>query len=440
MPTVIELLCKTGTMLGMKPTAHRTETHGIVVDSIAAPHRSLRIACVTETYPPEVNGVATTMARFVEGLHRRNHDVQLIRPRQATSQAAEQQPGFHEVLMRGLPIPKYPNLRMGVPSKRALVKLWSTHRPDVVHIATEGPLGWSALQAALHLKLPVCSDFRTNFHAYSKHYGVGWLHRPIMAYLRKFHNRTQATMVPTEALRRDLETAGFKHVTVVKRGVDTERFHPGFRNEELRRSWGVAPDDLVVGCVGRLAAEKNLATLSEAFEAIRRFDPRTKLVLVGEGPLRAELQARWPDAVFAGQQVGNALSEHYASLDLFLFPSLTETFGNVTPEAMASGLPVVAFNYAAASLIIQPGHNGVLVPMGDNNAYVREAVGIAADRAHRAAMGQAAREAALRLNWDGVIARFETVLLQVIQDADTPLAQDTSRRSPSAHPLATSID
>ena len=392
-----------------------SETEGIVVDSFAAARRSLRIACVTETYPPEVNGVASTMARFVEGLHRRNHDVQLIRPRQAASQAAEAQPRFHEVLMRGLPIPKYPNLRMGVPSKRALVKLWSTHRPDVVHIATEGPLGWSALQAALHLKLPVCSDFRTNFHAYSKHYGVGWLHRPIMAYLRKFHNRTQATMVPTEALRRDLEAAGFRHVNVVKRGVDTSSFNPAHRSEALRAQWGAAPTDLVVGYVGRLAQEKNLAVLTQAFDAIRRAVPRAKLVMVGDGPQRAELQARWPDAVFAGQRIGNDLSAHYASVDLFLFPSITETFGNVTPEAMASGLPVVAFDYAAAAQIIQHGISGRLVPFGDGEAFVREALTLANDRAQRAAMGPAAREAAARLTWDSIVARFETVLLGVME-------------------------
>jgi glycosyltransferase involved in cell wall biosynthesis len=416
----------------MKPIAHRTDSPGIVVDSIAAPRRSLRIACVTETYPPEVNGVASTMARFVEGLHRRNHDVQLIRPRQGALQTAEQQPGFHEVLMRGLPIPKYPNLRMGVPSKRALVRLWSTHRPDVVHIATEGPLGWSALQAALHLKLPVCSDFRTNFHAYSKHYGVGWLHRPIMAYLRKFHNRTQCTLVPTEALRRDLQAAGFRHVSVVKRGVDTERFNPSLRSDDLRRSWGAAPDDLVVGCVGRLAAEKNLGLLSDAFEAIRRVDARARLVIVGEGPLRGELQARWPDAVFAGQQIGPALSAHYASLDLFLFPSLTETFGNVTPEAMASGLPVVAFNYAAASQIIEDGHSGALVAMGDADAFIREAVGVASHPARRAAIGRAAREAARRLGWDEVIARFEGVLLQVMRNAGEGTPTPMGAAVPSA--------
>ncbi|HEV8691766.1 MAG TPA: glycosyltransferase family 1 protein [Ideonella sp.] len=411
----------------MKPSTNDSE--GIVVDSFAAARRSLRIACVTETYPPEVNGVASTMARFVEGLHRRNHDVQLIRPRQAASQSAEAQPRFgettprfgettprfHEVLMRGLPIPKYPNLRMGVPSKRSLVKLWSTHRPDVVHIATEGPLGYSALQAALHLKLPVCSDFRTNFHAYSKHYGVGWLHRPIMAYLRKFHNRTQATMVPTEALRRDLEAAGFRHVTVVKRGVDTGSFGPAYRSEALRAQWGAAPTDLVVGYVGRLAQEKNLAVLTQAFEAIRRADPRAKLVMVGDGPQRAELQARWPEAVFAGQRVGAELSAHYASFDLFLFPSITETFGNVTPEAMASGLPVVAFDYAAAAQIIQHGVNGRLVPFGDAQAFVAESLALASDSAQRAAMGPAAREAAARLTWDSIVARFETVLLSVME-------------------------
>ena len=167
------------------------------VQSYPAERRSLRIALVTETYPPEVNGVATTLARVVEGLHRRGHELQLVRPRQKAVPPGPLTPRLDEVLMRGLPIPRYPHLRMGLPSKRALVKLWSMARPDVVHVATEGPLGWSALQAARHLHLPVTSDFRTNFHAYSRHYGIGWLNKPIMAYLRKFHNLAACTMVPT---------------------------------------------------------------------------------------------------------------------------------------------------------------------------------------------------------------------------------------------------
>ena len=168
----------------------------IEVDELPAARRSLRIALVTETYPPEVNGVSLTLQRVVEGLRARHHDIQLIRPRQTGDDTGLRQERFHEVLMRGMPIPRYPDLKMGVPSKKALVALWSLHRPDLVHIATEGPLGWSALQAARRLKLPVCSDFRTNFHAYSRHYGIAWLYRPIMAYLRKFHNRTgQSSMV-----------------------------------------------------------------------------------------------------------------------------------------------------------------------------------------------------------------------------------------------------
>ena len=236
----------------------------IVVDKYPALQRSLRVACVTETYPPEINGVALTLAHVVEGLHRRHHAVELIRPRQDRLEVAGQVHGFHEVLMRGMPIPRYPNLRMGLPAKGALVQRWSQHRPDVVHIATEGPLGWSALRAARQLRLPVTSDFRTNFHAYSKHYGMGWLHKPIMAYLRKFHNHTQCTMVPTEALRRDLERDGFRHVTVVSRGVDTALFSPSRRSQALREAWGAGSDDLVVVCVGRLAPEKNLATLVSA--------------------------------------------------------------------------------------------------------------------------------------------------------------------------------
>ncbi|MGM9489886.1 glycosyltransferase family 4 protein [Ideonella sp. YS5] len=405
--------------------------HPFTVESLAAPRRSLRIACVTETYPPEVNGVAGTLARMIQGLQQRNHEIQLIRPRQNAGQSAESTPGFHEVLMRGLPVPRYSSLRMGMPSKRSLVQLWATHRPDVVHIATEGPLGWSALNAALHLKLPVCSDFRTNFHAYSRHYGIGWLHRPIMAYLRKFHNRTLRTMVPTEALRRDLEQAGFRRLAVVRRGVDTSQFDPAHRSHELRRAWGCAPDDLVVGCVGRLAQEKNLGLLSAAFAAIRQVVPRARLVLVGEGPMRAELQSRWPDAHFAGQQTEAALSAHYASMDLFLFPSLTETFGNVTPEAMASGLPVVAFDYAAAAQIIFNGRSGALVPFGREPAFIEQAVGLARTREARQAMGAAAREAATQLGWDSVVARLEWILTEAIsQPAD--LREPTLRAAPSS--------
>ena len=300
--------------------------HPIVVDEFPALRRSLRVSIVTETYPPEVNGVARTLACVVEGLRERNHEIQLIRPNQSKAETRGEQASddvlFHEVLMRGLPIPRYPHLRMGLTSKKTLVSLWARRRPDVVHIATEGPMGWSALQAAVQLKLPVCSDFRTNFHAYSKHYGMGWLHKPIMAYLRKFHNQTGCTMLPDAKLSRTLADYGFKHLEVVARGVDTRLFNPLRRSQELRRSWGAGPNDLVLMHVGRLAAEKNLEVLARAFEALLQQQPQARLVLVGDGPAAAELKARLPRTHFAGMRHGDDLAAHYASGDLFVFPSL----------------------------------------------------------------------------------------------------------------------
>jgi glycosyltransferase involved in cell wall biosynthesis len=388
----------------------------IEVDSLPAARRSRRIAVVTETYPPEVNGVAMSMARVVEGLQRRDHDVQLVRPRQKTHDATGGATRFEQFLTGGWPIPSYPNLRMGAPSKRSLVKLWSLRRPDVVHIATEGPLGWSALHAALHLKLPVTSDFRTNFHAYGKHYRLGWLSRPIVAYLRKFHNRAHCTMVPTEALRQQLATDGFERLVVVSRGVDTLLFHPGRRSDELRRQWGARDSTTVLTVVGRLAPEKNLEAVAEAYATLRATGCDARLVFVGDGPMRAHLQARCPDAVFAGQRRGIDLATHYASADLFLFPSLTETFGNVTLEAMASGLPVVAFDSAAAGQFIRPGQNGWLAGDQEVASFVRGAVGVALDAPRRVALGQAARQTVLGYDWDSIVARFESVLVAAIDE------------------------
>ena len=394
-----------------------------VVDELPASRRSLRLAVVTETYPPEVNGVAMTVARLVQGLQQRGHDLQLVRPRQPAVDAGDVADAdnsgdavtrFHEVLMRGLPIPRYPQLKMGLPARRALVALWARRRPDLVHIATEGPLGWSALQAANHLRLPVTSDFRTNFHAYSKHYGVGWLHKPIMAYLRKFHNRTHCTMVPTEALRRELADMGFAGVSVVGRGVDAAQFAPARRSTTLRAAWGAGPDTLVVVCVGRLAPEKNLGLLVDAFEAMRAVRPDSLLLLVGDGPARRELQARCPAAVFAGTRSGLDLAAHYASADVFVFPSTTETFGNVTPEAMASGLPVVAYDYAAAARLVRSGENGLLAPLDDAAAFVRQAEALAMDPACARAMGVQARQTGLLQQWEGIVGQVEGLMKRAL--------------------------
>jgi len=391
-----------------------TEAVDIEVDTYLPARRSLRVAVVTETYPPEINGVAATIARAVEGLHERGHEMQLVRLRQDKADQAAQEDRYAEVLMRGLPIPRYPQLKMGLPSKRALLRLWSTHRPDVVHIVTEGPLGWSALQTARQLRLPTVSDFRTNFHAYSRHYGVAWLRNPIMGYLRKFHNRTSCTMVPTEGLRSELLASGFQSLRVVSRGVDTRLFHPSRRSAALRQQWGAGPSDMVVLCVGRLAAEKNLNTLLMAFEGMRAIDPAVRLVLVGDGPERANLQRRCPSAMFAGLRRGEDLAAHYASADLFVFPSVTETFGNVLTEAMASGLAAVAFDYAAARQVLRHGDNGLLVHYEDQAAFCAAAQRLAGQLGWVRAMGAQARETACRLDWGRIVEQIEDVYVKAI--------------------------
>jgi glycosyltransferase involved in cell wall biosynthesis len=391
--------------------------------------RSLRLAVVTETYPPELNGVANTAARFVEELRVLGHQVQLVRPRQSESETVRGEAGFEQFLVRGLAIPRYPDLKLGLPAKRSLERLWTFRRPDVVHVVTEGPLGWSALQAAAKLKLPVVSDFRTNFHAYSQHYGVGWLKKPILAYLRKFHNRTLCTLVPTDALRADLAATGFKRVKVIGRGVDTRKFDPSLREDALRASWGAGPGDPVVLYVGRLAAEKNLDTLVGAYKEVRQRAPSAKLVLVGDGPQRKALQKQLPEATFAGVRSGRDLARHFASGDLFLFPSLTETYGNVTLEAMASGLAVVAFNYAAAANAIAHGENGVLVSYGDSMKFVREAGEVAANLARARTMGQGAREAASGLGWDRLARELEAVLVAAAEGRVASAA--TAAKSPA---------
>jgi glycosyltransferase involved in cell wall biosynthesis len=387
------------------------EADGIMLEHLPVTKKALRVAFVTETYPPEVNGVANTAACFVEGLRARNHEIQLVRPRQNRADQAGGDAGFRQVLMRGLPIPRYPGLKMGLPAKQALISMWSRHRPDVVHIVTEGPLGWSALQAAHKLRLPVSSDFRTNFHAYSRHYGIGWLQKPIAAYLRKFHNRTMLTLVPTDAMRRDLAARGFRNLRVVARGVDTQLFNPARRSEALRSRWGAAPQDPVVLHVGRLAPEKNLDPVVASFEQMRRIAPRTKLVFVGDGPSRESMRTRCPDAIYAGMRTGEDLAAHYASGDMFLFPSLTETFGNVTVEAMASGLAIVAYDYAAAAEYISHGRNGLLVGYGDPDEFVRLSAALVEDRPRIREFGMRARQSAEKLAWSRVVEQFEMLLL-----------------------------
>jgi glycosyltransferase involved in cell wall biosynthesis len=376
----------------------------------------VKLALVTETYPPEVNGVAMTLSQLVAGLEARGHAIEVVRPRQDGERRVsgrERQAGrVTEWLVPGLPIPFYQTLKMGLPVWGALRRRWVAAPPDIVHVATEGPLGLAALRAARRLGLPVTSSFHTNFHHYGRHYGLNKLRAAIMTYLRWFHNRTGCTMVPTEEMRTQLAAHGFARLAVISRGVDTVLFSPDKRSRELRAGWGAAEGDPVFIHVGRLAAEKNLGLAVETFLLLQRLEPRARCVFVGDGPERVALQRKYPQFHFAGVRRGRELEVHYASADVFVFPSTTETFGNVVTEAMASGLVVLAFDYAAARQHVRNGVNGMTVSLDDPRMFTAAASGLLMRRAAWAALRTAARASALDITWDRIVARFEDELLR----------------------------
>jgi glycosyltransferase involved in cell wall biosynthesis len=365
---------------------------------------------VTETYPPEINGVATTLAHLVSGLRACGHHVSVARPRQRVD-AARPWPDAATTLVAGVRLPGYRGLQIGLPAGAALRSAWTRYRPDAVYAATEGPLGWSALRAGAALGVPVYSGFHTNFHAYVGHYRAGWLRHAAAGYLRYFHNASAGTLVATECLQAELARAGFRNLGVIGRGVDSRRFDPARRSLALRKSWGVSGDDFVVLYVGRLAAEKNVELAIEAYRAMSRVSRRLRFVLVGDGPLGPALRRDHPDLVFPGFKTGDDLAAHYASADVFLFPSETETFGNVTLEAMASGLLVIAYDYAAARVHIESGVSGLAVREGDRQGFIAAAVGLASEPALVAPMRRRARAAMEALDWAHVVERFERLLI-----------------------------
>jgi glycosyltransferase involved in cell wall biosynthesis len=436
--------------------------------------RRQHICIVTETYPPEINGVALTLGHLAEGLRKIGHRVSLVRPWQRAADAAARpnqlggindkpqslnadgsqtqsialdsrtrlltasqvrpmfrtgpqanptDDGIETTLVRGMPLPGYRGLQIGWPAGRRLREFWSNDRPDVIYVATEGPLGWSAVSSARSLKIPAFSGFHTNYDIYAKHYRLGRLQNLVFNYLRLLHNRTDGTLVASGDLCALLEQRGVKGVKVLGRGVDNQLFAPERRSADLRRHWGVAEGELAALYVGRLAPEKNVRLAIGAYQEMKRCNASAKFILVGDGPIRGELQAEYPGLGFAGTLTGEALARHYASADIFLFPSETETFGNVTLEAMASGLAVVAYDYAAARIHIRHRETGWLVPFGDAHSFIESAAKLARERVALEQMRWQAREYAAAVDWTKVVDRFDA-LLRGSADAEPAIIPD----------------
>lgn len=362
----------------------------------------MRIALVSETYLPQINGVSRTLTRLVNHCVEQGDRMQLLVPRYRSG-AEEPGPSVRRRSWRGLRLPFYREVRLPLVTPRRIRRTLEDFDPQVVHIATEGPLGWSALQACRRLKLPVVSSFHTNFPHYLASYGMGRLEPLAWRYLRWFHNATRATLCPTPSIRELLLQRGFRHVAVWGRGVDSDLFHPDRRSEEARRALGIGADDLVIAYVGRLAAEKNLEQLCRAWRLLPEKD-RRRLLLVGDGPMRGALEAESDGRmIFAGYRRGEDLARCYAAADLFVFPSLTDTFGNVMLEAMASGLPVVGFDVAGPRDVIRHGITGLVVGERSAEALARAMAELLDASQKRAVMAGEARRYAESQAWDRIL-------------------------------------
>ncbi len=368
----------------------------------------MRIDIVTDTFTPDINGVAMTLGRLTKGLRNRGHRVRVVHT------GATALPG--DTCVAALPLPGYKEVRVGLPKPFELRARWVRKRPDAIYVATESPLGKSALKAANALRIPVATGFHTNFHQYMRQYGLGGLQSMAMAYLKNFHQRANCTLTPSSVVRDRLTAEGIENVHFLGRGVDTDCFTPDKRCELMRSGWGVRPGTPVAIMVGRVAAEKNFDLAMKTFTKMREAIPDAACVVVGDGPLREKLAQQFPWVRFVGVKTGEELARHYASADVLIFPSETETFGNVLLEAMASGLATVCYDYAAAALHVTAGVNGFKAPLGDATAFVESAI-------HAITLGpdhhlrREARKSAESLGWDTVVGEFERRLSEI---ADLP--------------------
>ncbi|MDR5897839.1 glycosyltransferase family 1 protein [Halomonas vilamensis] len=380
----------------------------------------MRLCIVSETWAPEINGVAHTLRRLSHELACQGVTIDLIRPKPRNTAVGQTGAIHTELHVSRLPLPGYRDVQIGLTTPARMRRFFLTRRPDVIYLATQGPLGWAARQAALALHIPLVAGWHTNFDHYCHSYGLGFLAATTRRYLRYFHNGCALTLVPTPAQADTLRSSGIGNVHVLARGIDGDMFSPERRDASLRHRWGVNDHQPVALYVGRLAAEKNLALLQETFHAMRSARPDMAQIIVGDGPGRAQLQKALPDAHFTGFLPPEALSRHYASADLFLFPSLSETWGNVVTEAMASGLAVVAYQHAASAELIQSGHNGLTILQGDSEGFRQAAVALCQRPADYARFGRLARLRALEQNWSGIARQLLTYLHQAQETYHAP--------------------
>jgi phosphatidylinositol alpha 1,6-mannosyltransferase len=370
---------------------------------------SMRIAIITESFPPDVNGVAHCVVRVAENLVRKGHHPLVIAPESGRAAVdADCQFPFPVERVPSVPVPGYPTFRLGLPTPKTR-KAITAHRAEVVHLASPVALGAWGTRVARAEHLPTVAVYQTDLPSYARAYHLG---RPTEAFawrwLRDIHNAAGRTLAPSSMTAADLDAHGIERVWLWGRGVDTERFSPAHRDDRLRAE--IAPGgEVIVGYVGRLAIEKRVDLLA----AVARL-PGVKLAVTGGGPMEEELRAALPTAAFLGMRYGQDLARIYASLDVFVHTGPFETFGQTIQEAAASGLPVVAPASGGPLDLVEDGVTGNLITPGDAGALAAAVSALAADPARRAGAGLAARQRVLGRSWsaltDELVGHYAAVL------------------------------
>ena len=394
--------------------------------------RAPRILICTDTYPPQVNGVSVVTALTVSGLRARGWKVGVVAPRYPANapnpfNGVNPGNGFEDELttIANVGFPPYPDIRIAAPNYPAVARAIARFQPDVVHCETEFMIGRMGQLAARRAGIPLTTSYHTDFSRYTESYGVPWLRGTVSRYIGRFHGRARRTYTPSEPAREDVMRMGARDVEVWGRGVDGKVFSPKLRSHVLREAYGFGNAFTFVH-VGRLAAEKGVEVILDAYAIARRSLPEgsVHLVIAGIGPCEAELRARAPRGVtFLGYLDRRTLLPRlYASSDAFVFSSLTETLGLVVLEAMSCGLPVIATPAGGVADHLRDGENGIAFPPNDADAMARAMVRLAMDRGLTARLGKAARATAEALSWDTELDRLDRSYRAILAEEREPAA------------------
>jgi glycosyltransferase involved in cell wall biosynthesis len=360
------------------------------------------VAIFSDTYPPQVNGVARTLERLVGAIEDRGGEARVVTvedPDATSDPRVERWPA--------VPFWAYPQLRMAAPERNRALDTIEQWKPTLVHAATEFGVGLGGLIGARERRVPFVSSYHTHFTAYLRHYKLTALNAVAWPFLRWFHNSGRITWTPGSIVAEELRRQGFRNVRVWSRGVDAARFSPSFRSDELRARLGARDDTILVAYVGRIAPEKGIDVALEGMRRVLARHPgRVLFALAGDGPAEERCRASAPPgAMFMGRLGGRDLSEFYASADIFVFPSITETFGNVVLEAMASGLALVAPDWGATTELATT-ETALQFPASDPTALAERVERLVADAALRGRLADAALAAARTRTWDAVFDRL----------------------------------